>query len=78
MADESDAAAPETIPIRSDEDFDHDRLAAYLRGRLPASEQSLEVAQFGGGHANLTYLLRYATQEYVLRRPPIGPVAATP
>jgi aminoglycoside phosphotransferase (APT) family kinase protein len=77
MADERDAAAPETIPIRSDEDFDHERLAAYLRGRLPAAQQPLAIAQFGGGHANLTYLLRYATQEYVLRRPPIGPVAAT-
>jgi hypothetical protein len=29
------AAAPETIAIREDEDFDHERLAAYLRGRLP-------------------------------------------
>ena len=33
--------------------------------------------QFAGGHANLTYLLRYGEQEYVLRRPPLGPVAAT-
>src|SRR5262249_59953307 len=29
-----------------------------------------------GGHANLTYLLRFGDQEYVLRRPPSGPVAA--
>ncbi len=77
MRDEDKASAPETIPIRADEDFDHDRLAAYLRGRLPGSEQSLDIVQFGGGHANLTYLLRYAAQEYVLRRPPIGAVAAT-
>jgi aminoglycoside phosphotransferase (APT) family kinase protein len=69
------AIAPETIPIRADEDFDHQRLAAYLRGRLPGSEQGLAVVQFGGGHANLTYLLRYGEQEYVLRRPPLGPVA---
>jgi len=66
---------PETIAIREGEDFDHARLAAYLRGKLPDSEQSLEVVQFAGGHANLTYLLRYGTTEYVLRRPPIGPVA---
>ena len=70
------AAAPETIAIRDDEDFDHDRLAAFLRGRLPASEQPLAVRQFGGGHANLTYLLQYGGNEYVLRRPPLGPVAA--
>jgi aminoglycoside phosphotransferase (APT) family kinase protein len=52
-------------------------LAEYLRGKLPGSEQALEIVQFGGGHANLTYLLRFGAQEYVLRRPPLGPVAAT-
>ena len=78
MAEPQDGAiAPETIPIRADEDFDHARLAAYLRGRLPATEAPLAIVQFGGGHANLTYLLRYGEQEYVLRRPPLGPVAAT-
>lgn len=77
MADEKQLIPPETIPIREDEDFDHDRLAAYLGGKLPGSEQPLEIVQFGGGHANLTYLLRYDAQEYVLRRPPLGPVAAT-
>jgi aminoglycoside phosphotransferase (APT) family kinase protein len=37
------------------------------------------VRQFAGGHANLTYLLRFGegegAPEYVLRRPPLGPVA---
>jgi aminoglycoside phosphotransferase (APT) family kinase protein len=27
-----------------------------------------------GGHANLTYLLRFGEREYVLRRPPLGPL----
>jgi len=79
MADELSTAAhgdiPETIPIRAGEDFDHARLAAYLKGKLPGSEQPLEIVQFAGGHANLTYLLRYGAAEYVLRRPPLGPVA---
>lgn len=66
---------PETIAVRDDERFDEARLAAYLSGRLPGSGQPLEVVQFAGGHANLTYLLRYGTLEYVLRRPPLGPVA---
>ncbi len=66
---------PETIPIRDGEDFDHAGLAAYLRGKLPGSDQPLELLQFAGGHANLTYLLRYGSTEYVLRRPPLGPVA---
>ena len=77
MPEDKQVIPPETIPIRADEDFDHDALAAYLRGRLPGSEQPLTIVQFGGGHANLTYLLRYGAQEYVLRRPPLGPVAAT-
>ncbi len=32
---------------------------------------------FPGGHSNLTYLIRYGNREFVLRRPPIGPVAPT-
>lgn len=63
------------IPVREGEDFDHHVLAEYLKGKLPASDRALEVLQFAGGHANLTYLLRYGDAEYVLRRPPLGPVA---
>jgi aminoglycoside phosphotransferase (APT) family kinase protein len=64
------------IEVRPDERFDEGRLAAYLRGRLPGAEAPLTVRQFGGGHANLTYLLRFGDDvEYVLRRPPLGPVA---
>ena len=71
----------EVIDVRSDEGFDEAKLAAYLLGRLDGSDRPLVVRQFGGGHANLTYLLQYAAggeaAEYVLRRPPLGPVAAT-
>ena len=39
----------------------------------------MAVEQFSGGHANLTYLVRFAgpegDRELVLRRPPLGPVA---
>lgn len=65
----------DTIEIRSDERFDVQRLAGFLRGRLPGSDNPLSVRQFGGGAANLTYLLDYGTNQYVLRRPPLGPVA---
>ncbi len=68
-------AHPDTIPVRDEERFDEARLAAYLRGRLPGTENPLRVRQFGGGKANLTYLLDYGTHQYVLRRPPLGPVA---
>lgn len=65
----------ETIPVRPDEQFDEKKLAAYLRDTLEGADQPLQVTQFPGGAANLTYLLRFGEQEYVLRRPPLGPVA---
>jgi aminoglycoside phosphotransferase (APT) family kinase protein len=72
-------AAGELIDVREGEELDASRLAERLRGRLPGAERPLAVRQFGGGHANLTYLLRFGegpdAVEYVLRRPPLGPVA---
>ena len=65
----------DTIPVREDEQIDPERVADFLRGKLPGSEQPLTVRQFGGGAANLTYHLDYGSHEYVLRRPPLGPVA---
>lgn len=64
------------IEVRSDERFDEARLAAYLRGKLPGAAGEMTVRQFGGGKANLTFQLHFASgAEYVLRRPPLGPVA---
>lgn len=70
MVDDSDAA-----PVRPDEQLDASVVSAYLRDRLPGGDRPLEILQFPGGHANLTYLLRFGNREYVLRRPPLGPVA---
>src|SRR5262245_26283205 len=66
---------PEIIEVRSDERFETAPLEAYLRGKLPETDGPFELAQFGGGHANLTYLIRFGDAEYVLRRPPLGPIA---
>lgn len=65
----------DTINVRPDERFDEEKLAAYLKGKLTGTVNPLTVRQFGGGAANLTYLLDYGTHQYVLRRPPLGPVA---
>jgi aminoglycoside phosphotransferase (APT) family kinase protein len=69
----------ELIAVRAEERLDEGALADFLRGRLPGAEAPLAVEQFAGGHANLTYLLRFGSgpgaREYVLRRPPLGPVA---
>ena len=65
----------DTIPVRADERLDEEKLARYLNGRLTGATQPPLVRQFGGGAANLTYLLDYGAHQYVLRRPPLGPVA---
>src|SRR5262249_17439340 len=50
-------------------------LAAWLDGRIDgAGGATIEVEQFPNGHSNLVYLVRTGSREYVLRRPPVGPV----
>src|SRR5262249_53438683 len=61
----------------ADEQFDYQAMQAYLHAHLAHAEGALEVRQFGGGHANLTYLLRLGGQEWVMRRPPLGPTLPT-
>src|SRR3954463_11026249 len=66
--------AAELIDERPDEHLDTRRLDPYLRAHLPGAKGPLSVRQFGGGKANLTYLLRFGSNEFVLRRPPLGPI----
>lgn len=68
-------AQMETIAERRDERIDTEALAQYFlsRGFYPGAP--IGVEQFPGGHSNLTYLLRVGESEFVLRRPPLGPVA---
>lgn len=65
------------MPVRVDEQFDYQAMEAYLHRHVAHAEGPLEVRQFGGGHANLTYLLRIGEQEWVMRRPPLGPTLPT-
>jgi aminoglycoside phosphotransferase (APT) family kinase protein len=67
----------DSCPVRKGEELDLAALDRYLRDRLPDASSGIEIAQFPGGHSNLTYLIRYGSQEFVLRRPPVGPVAPT-
>ncbi len=71
----------DTKPVRASENLDWKNLENYLRENLRekfADEfdvpAKMEVEQFPGGHSNLTYLLRFGRQEFVMRRPPFGPV----
>ncbi len=66
---------PEVAPVRAGEELDAVRVEAWIRERMSDLPSPLRVEQFPGGHANLTYLLRFGERELVLRRPPFGPVA---
>jgi aminoglycoside phosphotransferase (APT) family kinase protein len=66
------------IPVRPDETFDTDALTEWMAGQPGLPSGMPRVQQFGGGKANLTYLLTFPDGfELVLRRPPLGPVAKT-
>jgi aminoglycoside phosphotransferase (APT) family kinase protein len=59
--------------VRAGEEFDLEKVAAYLRNIDPTLEGTPELTQFPGGASNLTYLLAYPSgRELVLRRPPFG------
>lgn len=75
------APSSDTKPVRASEQLDWDAVESYVRARLAAVLEGgfdvaarMSVEQFPGGHSNLTYLLRFGNQEFVMRRPPFGPV----
>ena len=66
----------DTSAVRAEEQLDLDALSSYLDRAGFSHGRNISVEQFPGGHSNLTYLLKLdAAREYVLRRPPLGPVA---
>ena len=73
--------APDTRPVRPGEQLDWDALSSFVREKLSDvlgeefdAGEAVTVEQFAGGHSNLTYLLRFGRREFVMRRPPFGPV----
>ncbi|HEX8176210.1 MAG TPA: phosphotransferase family protein [Pyrinomonadaceae bacterium] len=71
----------DTRAVRPSEQLEWDALAGFARQKLREvlgeefdSTAPMTVEQFPGGHSNLTYLLRFGEQEFVMRRPPFGPV----
>ena len=58
--------------VRSGEELPLEPLLNYLSAQLPDLTGPLLVEQFPAGYSNLTYLLRFANCELVLRRPPIA------
>lgn len=57
--------------IRKGEELNVEKLTAYL-DHFFKTKKELTISQFPGGHSNLTYLIGYGEEEYVLRKPPHG------
>lgn len=60
------------INPREGEAPDVNQLKQYLSANLPGFDGELAIEQFPGGYSNLTFLLKTANKEYVLRKPPKG------
>ncbi|MFN7974950.1 MAG: phosphotransferase family protein [Acidobacteriota bacterium] len=63
--------------MRAGEELDLGRLATWLASILGTHAGDVRVAQFPGGHSNLTYLVSAGATELVLRRPPFGSTVKT-
>lgn len=58
--------------VRKDEELDAAKVDAWLRSQGIEAEGLPLIRQFPGGASNLTYLLHYPAQDFILRRPPFG------
>ena len=68
-------SAVEFAPVRPGEELNWANIDQFVRTHIHGLTGELSVMQFPNGSANLTYLLRYGAQEFVLRRPPFGVIA---
>ena len=66
------ALTDQSTRIRSGEELDAAVIDAYLKANIPGLSGEAKISQFPGGASNLTYLIEYPQQEFVLRRPPFG------
>lgn len=56
---------------------DEDALRRYLAHRVPGGDEPLEVERIRGGHSNETFFVSRGADQWVLRRPPRGPLLPT-
>ncbi|WP_313300266.1 phosphotransferase family protein [Pseudomonas sp.] len=62
----------QSTQVRPGEELDAAVIDPYLKSRIPGLTGSPSITQFPGGASNLTYLVSYPEQDFVLRRPPFG------
>jgi aminoglycoside phosphotransferase (APT) family kinase protein len=66
------ALTDQSTQIRAGEELDTAFIDPYLKANIPGLAGTPQISQFPGGASNLTYLVQYPDQEFVLRRPPFG------
>jgi aminoglycoside phosphotransferase (APT) family kinase protein len=62
--------------VREEDAFDLEAVRTWLAAQGTELTGDVEIQQFGGGASNLTYSLRTADHDLILRRPPAGKKAA--
>ena len=60
------ALTDQSTEIRAGEELDAALIDPYLKAQIPGLEGIPHISQFPGGASNLTYLLQYPDQEFVL------------
>jgi aminoglycoside phosphotransferase (APT) family kinase protein len=58
--------------VREEDKLDEKAVYSFLKKNIPALEGNLKIKQFSGGASNLTYLLSFDNQSFILRCPPKG------
>jgi aminoglycoside phosphotransferase (APT) family kinase protein len=58
--------------VRQEDALDVAAVDRFLKERVAGLSGHPEIRQFPGGASNLTYMLRYAERDLILRRPPPG------
>jgi len=72
MSTDTNSLLDQPRPVRDEDRFDADALDAWLKQRLDGLEGTPDIEQFPKGASYLTYRLRYANRDLILRRPPPG------
>lgn len=65
----------DTAAIRESEHLDWQNLETWMKANVDGLTGQMQVSQFHGGHANLTYCVAFGDQELVIRRQPFGEIA---
>ena len=65
----------DVIPVAADDPLvNRAGLEPFLRDALGLGGAEIRIDRFRGGNANISFLVRSGAQEFVLRRPPAGPL----